>query len=77
MPLKLLSGNPLCQAFADLARDYDPLQEVVVIFMREPFTITVYKGGAPGKETPPVAYERLVRALFGKENSHVRAALSF
>ncbi len=77
LPLKLLAGNPLCQAFADLARDYDPRREVVVVFVRPLFAITVYKGSLSGRETPPEAHERLLRRLFGKETSHARTALSF
>lgn len=65
LPLKMLM-NPLCETLADLARDYNPLKESVVVFIRPSFAITAYKGALPGRETPPESYERMVRVLFGR-----------
>lgn len=62
LSLKMLASNPLCQTLADMARDYNPLREVVVVFIRPPFAITAYT--VSGR--PPENYERLTFKLFGK-----------
>lgn len=63
LPLDLMTTMPLLEEFARFAGEYDPRQEVVVIFLRQPPSVSAYKGGVPKRGTPPELYERLGAAL--------------
>jgi len=43
---------------AAMVAQYDPEREVVFIFLREDGGMSSYRGHAPGRLTPPQAYER-------------------
>ena len=58
LPLEKLASNPLVQELARFDNEYDPRQEVVVIFLRPPQSVSAYKGGIPEGGTPPELYER-------------------
>jgi hypothetical protein len=62
MPLSMLEGEPLMGGFASLAKEYDPMQEVVVI-LGVPPSVTAIKGGPLRAGTPPALYERLKEVL--------------
>jgi hypothetical protein len=63
LPLEVMVAHPLLKDFAQFAKKYDPSREVAVIFLRQPPTVSAYKGGIPERGTPPELYERLKAVL--------------
>ena len=69
MPLEVMKANPLLSDFARFAEEYDPDQEVVVIFLRPPGSVTAYRGGLPERGTPREMHERL-RPIMHENSRH-------
>jgi len=63
VPLESLSSAPLLEDFARYAEEYNPEQEVVLIFLKSPSGVRAYKGGLPDRGTPPQLYEKLKSVL--------------
>jgi hypothetical protein len=58
-PAEELQGHPLLTNFARFVDEYDPTEEVVVIFLWRPDEISAHRCGIPSRGTPPQLYEQL------------------
>ena len=63
LPLEIIQGHPLTKELAMFVEEYDPNNEVVVIFLRRPDSVNAFKGAIPERGTPPQLYERLKAVL--------------
>lgn len=63
LPLEMLTTHPLLKECARMSKKYDPREEVVLIFLRPPASVSAYKGGLSERGTPPQLYERIKAVL--------------
>jgi hypothetical protein len=63
LPLEMLTAHPHLKEYARMLEKYDPLEEVVLIFLRPPASVSAYKGGLSERGTPRQLYKRIKAVL--------------
>src|SRR5262249_54003404 len=63
LPPEMIQTHPLARALARFAEEYDPNNEVLVIFFRRLDSVNSYKGAWREPGTPPQLYEQLKAVL--------------
>jgi hypothetical protein len=64
LPLDSIADHPLMKEYANLTRSYDPMKQIVAIFLTPPAYVSAYVGGlTPERISPPEAYKKFGFAL--------------
>ena len=64
LPIDLVVGHPLMKEYAEMTRSYDPMKQIVAIFLTPPDYVSAYVGGlTPERISPPEVYKKFGFAL--------------